>query len=171
MSVSLTRLGVRRAARSVWRDEGLLLAPSPRCCVSAAPARAEEQLLTLYSPPIDSEPYVHKSTTVVAASPTASQAPNEPGYVLGFQEQVLVDSKDPDAKPLPVNKMMVHHFLYYTRGRVDPGPGGCLGGDFLGGRGEEHPNGRFDGAWPPDAARALRRAQRDARRARRPRGR
>ena len=26
-----------------------------------------------------------------------------------------MDSKDPDAKPLPVDKMMVHHFLYYTR--------------------------------------------------------
>ena len=70
--------------------------------------------------------------------------------MLGFQEQVLVDSKDPDAKPLPVTKMMVHHFLYYTPGRVDPGPGGCLGGDFLGGRGEEHPNGQFDGVSPPD---------------------
>ena len=79
-----------------------------------------------------------------------------------------MDSKDPDAKPLPVDKMMVHHFLYYTRGRVDPGPGGCLGGDFLSGRGEEHPNGRFDAALAARAAGALRRPQRDARRARRP---
>jgi plastocyanin len=117
--------------------------------VLAAPARADEQLLTLYSPPIDSEPYVHKSTTVLL-QPDGKQAPSVPGYVLGFAEQSLVDSKDPDAKPLPVNKMMVHHFLYYTRGRVDPGPGGCLGGDFLTGRGEEHPDGRFDKLWPPE---------------------
>ena len=48
------------------------------------------------------------------------------------------------------DKMMVHHLLYYTRGRVDTGPGGCLGGEFLGGRGEEHPNGRFDALWPPE---------------------
>ena len=34
-----------------------------------------------------------------------------------------MDSKDPDAKPLPVAKMMVHHFLYFTPGRVDPGAG------------------------------------------------
>jgi len=33
--------------------------------VFAAPARAGEQLLTLYSPAMSSEPYVHKSTTVV----------------------------------------------------------------------------------------------------------
>ena len=33
-----------------------------------------------------------------------------------LQEQALVDSKDPDAKPLPVAKMMVHHFLYFTAG-------------------------------------------------------
>ena len=75
-----------------------------------------------------------------------------------------MDSKDPDAKPLPVKKMMVHHFLYYTRGTGGPGPGGCLGGDFLAGRGEEHPDGRFERAWPPRAARALRRPQRHRRR-------
>ena len=34
----------------------------------------------------------------------------------------LVDSKDPNAKPLPVAKMMVHHFLYFAGGRVDPRP-------------------------------------------------
>ena len=90
--------------------------------VTAAPARAEERLLTFYSPPIDSEPYVHASTTVTL-KPDGIQAPAEPGYVLGFKEQVLVDSKDPDAKPLPVTKMMVHHLLYYTPGRVDGGSG------------------------------------------------
>jgi hypothetical protein len=121
--------------------------------VLAAPARADEQLLTFYSPPIDSEPYVHKSTTVTL-QPDGKQAPDVPGYVLGFAEESLVDSKDPDAKPLPVDKMMVHHFLYYTQGRVDPGPGGCLGPDFLGGRGEEHPDGRFEALFPP-AQRAL----------------
>ena len=51
------------------------------------------------------------------------QAPNVPGYVLGFQEQVLVDSKDPNAKPLPVDKMMVHHFLYFTSGPGGRRPG------------------------------------------------
>jgi plastocyanin len=115
--------------------------------VLAAPARAEERLLTLYSPPIDSEPYVHRSTTVTLKA-DGIQAPAEPGYVLGFKEQVLVDSKDPDAKPLPVSKMMVHHLLYFTPGRVDGGSG-CLGGAFLGGRGEEHPHGQFAALYPP----------------------
>ncbi len=117
--------------------------------VAAAPAAAEEKLLTLYSPPIDSEPYVHKSTTV-QLRPDGKQAPLEPGYVLGFSEMSLVDSKDPDAKPLPVAKMMVHHFLYFTAGRARAETGGCLGGDFLAGRGEEHPSGRFDNVAPPE---------------------
>ncbi len=117
--------------------------------VAAAPAQAEEKLVTLYSPPIDSEPYVHKSTTVQLKA-DGRQAPAEPGYVLGFQEMSLVDSKDPDAKPLPVAKMMVHHFLYFTQGRARAETGGCLGGDFLAGRGEEHPSGRFDNVAPPD---------------------
>ena len=117
----------------------------------AAPAGASERVLTLYSPPIDSEPYVHRSTTVPLAA-DGVHAPAEPGYVLGFKEQVLVDSKDPDAKPLPVAKMMVHHLLYYTAGRVEEGLG-CLGGQFLGGRGEEHPRGQL-GALHPPAVRA-----------------
>jgi plastocyanin len=125
----------------------LFLALIAALLVMAAPARAEERLLTLYSPPIDSEPYVHRSTTVTLKA-DGIQAPGEPGYVLGFKEQVLVDSKDPDAKPLPVSKMMVHHLLYYTPGRVDQGSG-CLGGAFIGGRGEEHPHGQFAALYPP----------------------
>jgi hypothetical protein len=36
----------------------------------------------------------------------------------------LVDSKDPQAKPLPIAKMMVHHFLYWgqTRGSYSVKP-------------------------------------------------
>ena len=117
--------------------------------VCAAPASAAEQLLTLYSPAIESLPYVHRSE-FVTLKPDGIQAPAQPGSILGFQEMALVDSKRPDAKPLPVDKMMVHHFLYYANGRVDPGPGGCLGDGFIGGRGEEHPSGRFDSAWPPE---------------------
>jgi hypothetical protein len=114
--------------------------------VVAAPAAAEEKLLTLYSPRIDSLPYVHKVTTVPLA-PNGLEAPAEAGYVLGFKEQVLVDSKDPDAKPLPIAKMMVHHLLYFAPGRVDEGPGTCWPGvGFISGRGEEHPDGQF-GQW------------------------
>ncbi len=50
--------------------------------------------------------------------------------------------------------MMVHHLLYYTPGRVDRRPRGCLGGDFLGGRGEEHPDGQLRRALAAGAARA-----------------
>ena len=73
--------------------------------------------------------------------------------MLGFQEQALVDSKDPDAKPLPVSKMIVHHFLYYTRGGADRGPraGASAACASLRAR-EEHPDGRFDAAWPRSSA-------------------
>ena len=117
--------------------------------VCAAPASAGEQLLTLYSPAIESLPYVHRSEFVTLKA-DGKQAPAQAGSILGFQEMALVDSKRPDAKPLPVDKMMVHHFLYYAGGRVDRGPGGCLGDGFIGGRGEEHPSGRFDSAWPAE---------------------
>ena len=50
----------------------------------AAPAR--ERLLTLYSPRIESVPFVHRTTTV-ALAPDGRHAPAEPGYILGFQEQ------------------------------------------------------------------------------------
>src|SRR5262245_6417970 len=114
-------------------------------------ARAHERLLTFYSPRIESLPYVHRTTTVSLA-PDGRQAPAEPGYILGFQEQVIVDSKDPGAKPLPITKMMIHHLLYDAPGRVDQVPGTCLGGDFIAGRGEEHPDGRF-GRFAPRAQR------------------
>jgi hypothetical protein len=104
-------------------------------------AAAGERVLTLYSPRIDSLPYVH-DTHHVALRADGREAPARPGYVLGFKEMALVDSKRPDAKPLPIAKMMVHHFLYWAPGRVDEAPGGCFSGaGFIGGRGEEHPLG------------------------------
>jgi plastocyanin len=104
-------------------------------------AAAGERVLTLYSPRIDSLPYVH-DTHHVALRADGREAPARPGYVLGFKEMALVDSKRPDARPLPIAKMMVHHFLYWAPGRVDEAPGGCFSGaGFIGGRGEEHPLG------------------------------
>jgi plastocyanin len=109
--------------------------------LSAPVASAKERLLTLYSPKIDSLPYVH-DTHEVTLEADGKGAPSEPGYILGFKEMVLVDSKNPKAKPLPIAKMMVHHFLYFAPGRVDQGAGSCWPGvGFIGGRGEEHPLG------------------------------
>ena len=81
--------------------------------VAAPAASAKEKVLTLYSPKIQSLPYVH-DTHQVALRADGIQAPAEPGYITGWKEMALVDSKDPDAKPLPIGKMMVHHFLYYA---------------------------------------------------------
>src|SRR5829696_3888893 len=120
----------------------VLLAALTAALAWAPSASAAERLLTLYSPQLTSQPYVHKSHQV-ELKPDGRQAPAEPGFVTGVAEQVLVDSKDPDAKPLPVAKMMVHHFLYFAPGRVNEGPGSCWqGAGFIGGRGEEHPLGR-----------------------------
>ena len=109
----------------------------------APAASAEEKVLTLYSPKMHAEPYVHVSQNAFLR-PDGNEAPAEPGYILGFKEQVLVDSKRPDAKPLPIQKMMIHHFLYFAVNRVDQAPGSCWdGAGFIGGRGEEHPSGDF----------------------------
>jgi len=110
--------------------------------LTAPAAGAKEQVLTLYSPKIESLPYVH-DTHGVELRANGREAPAEPGYVLGFKEMALVDSKKPNAKPLPIARMMVHHFLYFAPGRVDQVPGSCWGDSgFLYGRGEEHPLGR-----------------------------
>jgi hypothetical protein len=109
----------------------------------APAASADEKVLTFYSPKMHAEPYVHISQSAFLR-PDGNEAPAEPGYILGFKEQVLVDSKDPGAKPLPIGKMMIHHFLYFAVGRVDQAPGSCWdGAGFIGGRGEEHPSGDF----------------------------
>src|SRR5829696_5649290 len=110
--------------------------------LSAPAVGAKERVLTLYSPKIDSLPYVH-DTHQVTLQANGNEAPAEPGYITGWKEMALVDSKDPDAKPLPIAKMMVHHFLYFAPGTTNQGPGSCWGGSgFIGGRGEEHPLGR-----------------------------
>ena len=127
-------LGNRRVVGGVVVVLAGLVLPVPA-------AAAGERVLTLYSPRIDSLPYVH-DTHQVALRADGREAPARPGYVLGFKEMALVDSKRPDAKPLPIAKMMVHHFLYWAPGRVDEAPGGCFSGaGFIGGRGEEHPLG------------------------------
>ena len=63
---------------------------------------------------------------LVTVSPESR--PAEPGYILGFKEMALVDSKDPKAKPLPIAKMMVHHFRSYAPGRVNDVAGSCWSG-------------------------------------------
>jgi hypothetical protein len=132
------------------RARWILVVPALLLALACAPsASAKEKLLTLYSPRLESLPYVHRTYQVPLAADGA-QAPREPGYVLGFKEQAIVDSKDPDAKPLPIGKMMVHHLIYFAPGRVDQGSGSCWqGAGFLSGRGEEHPDGQFGKYWPP----------------------
>jgi plastocyanin len=109
----------------------------------APAASAKERVLTLYSPKIQSLPYVH-DTHHVTLRADGREAPAEPGYITGWKEMALVDSKDPKAKPLPMAKMMVHHFLYFAPGTDSPAPGSCWGSSgFIGGRGEEHPLGHM----------------------------
>ena len=116
-------------------------------------ANAEERLLTLYSPAIQTRPYVHGVESLPLPA-NGRQAPAEPGYVTGVKEQALVDSFDPDAKPLDNSKFMIHHFLFFAPGRMNDDLGGCWqGSGFMFGRGEEHPSGNFAMLTPP-AARA-----------------
>jgi len=118
----------------------LTLAVVALCALPSA-AAAKERVLTLYSPAVDTQPYVH-DTHYLDLKPNGKQAPAKAGYITGIKEQSLVDSKDPDAKPLPNAKFMIHHFVYLAPGRVEDSPNSCWSGaGFITGRGEEHPNG------------------------------
>jgi hypothetical protein len=129
------------AMRKALITSGLLL-----LLVGLAPqtAAADEKELTLYSPPIQTLPYVHDTHTVQLRA-NGVEAPAKPGYVTGIKEEVLVDSKDPNAKPLSNAQMMIHHLLYFAYGRAGDSQGSCwAGAGFIAGRGEEHPDGNFD---------------------------
>jgi plastocyanin len=107
--------------------------------VAAPAAHSRERLLTFYSPKINSQPYVHDTHEMVLRA-NGRQAPKVPGYITGWAAQDIVDSKKRNAKPLPLRRMMVHHFLVFAPGRVGQMPGSCWGqSGFIGGRGEEHP--------------------------------
>jgi hypothetical protein len=134
------------------RTAGIRLAPAVLAlailALVAPQAPAKERVLTLYSPRIYTRPYVHDTHTV-ALRADGREAPKKPGFITGFKEQVLVDSKDPDAKPLPLRRMMIHHFLYFAPGRVDQGPGSCWSNSgFISGRGEENPSGDYTNRYP-----------------------
>ncbi len=127
---------LRRAALTAALAVAIALIAAP-----TVPAR--ERMLTLYSPKIHTLPYVH-DTHQVTLRPNGREAPKRPGYITGWAAQDLVDSKRPNAKPLPLRRMMVHHFLIFAPGRVDQAPGSCWGSSgFIGGRGEEHPSGKL----------------------------
>ena len=131
----------------------LTLAVAALCALPSA-AAAKEQVLTLYSPAINTRPYVH-DTHHLALRPNGKEAPAKPGYITGIKEQSLVDSKDPDAEPLANAKFMIHHFVYLAPGRVEDSPNSCWSGaGFITGRGEEHPNGTAFDRWTTRASRA-----------------
>jgi hypothetical protein len=125
---------------------GLVLAFA---AVAAPSASAKERLLTLYSPKIHTLPYVH-DTHEVSLKADGRHAPAVPGYITAWESEDIVDSKKPNAKPLPLRRMMVHHFLIFAPGRVDQAPNSCWGSSgFIGGRGEEHPSGKLSRVgWP-----------------------
>ena len=119
-----------------------------------AAAQAKERVLTLYSPAIQTNPYVH-DTHNIDLRPNGKEAPARPGYVTGIKEQSLVDSKDPNARPLPNAKFMIHHFVYLAPGRVEDSEETCWpGAGFITGRGEEHPNGTAFDRYTTRASRA-----------------
>jgi plastocyanin len=121
-------------------------------CALPAVAQAKERVLTLHSPAIQTNPYVH-DTHFLELRANGREAPARGGYITGIKEQSLVDSKDPDAKPLPNAKFMIHHFVYFAPGRVEDPQNSCWSGlGFITGRGEEHPNGRaFDRYTTPES--------------------
>lgn len=120
---------------------------------ASAPGAGEDRVMTLYSPAIQTAPYVH-DTHQLDMQPDGEAAPAVPGYITGIKEQVLVDSKDPDAKPLDNSRFMIHHFVYLADERVEESKGGCWDGmGYLMSRGEEDPSGDFS-TWSSPEQRA-----------------
>ena len=72
---------------------GLLVAIAGLALLAPA-ASAKDHVLTLYSPKIHSLPYVHDSKSVDLKADGVG-APAKPGFITGFKEMALVDSKDP----------------------------------------------------------------------------
>jgi hypothetical protein len=127
----------------------MVVAIATTCAVLVpAAADAREREMTLISPEFTVRPYTHENK-FLTLRPDDRHAPAKPGFITGWEEQVLVDADNPKGKPIPVQKVMVHHLLYFARGRKINGPMGCWGpSGFIGGRGEEHPSGKFGVQYP-----------------------
>ena len=87
-----------------------------------------------FSAPIDTEPYEAEQKYQVLL-PDGRQAPGGKGGWITSMDSDVVDTKDPLAKALPIQDVMIHHLVYGSFTHIKA-PLSC-GGRFYG-RGEEH---------------------------------
>lgn len=96
--------------------------------VLAAPANAAVEKVVVRQGPLAMNPYEVRYTT---QSTRSVRAPGLDGYLVRMRARVV----DEAGTPIPVQRVMLHHVVYKTRGRRDPV---CGGSESFYGTGEEN---------------------------------
>lgn len=88
----------------------------PVLLLAAAPAQAAERKLTLYSNPIDVQPYTGEQHYMELPA-NGEQAPAEPGWITSIKVDI-VKKKSPTAKALSIQDVMIHHIVLHAPNAV-----------------------------------------------------
>lgn len=103
--------------------------------LAAAPAHAAEQKMTLFSNPIEVQPYSGEQYTVPLPA-NGEQAPADPGWITSIRVDV-VKKRSARAKALSIQDVMIHHIVLHAPGSKWVNPqANCFGNFFA--RGEEN---------------------------------
>jgi hypothetical protein len=103
--------------------------------LAAAPAQAAEQKLTLYSNPIEVQPYSGEQYTVPLPA-NGEQAPADPGWITSIKVDV-VKKRSASAKALSIQDVMIHHIVLHAPAAKWANPqANCFANFFA--RGEEN---------------------------------
>ena len=91
--------------------------------LAAAPAHAAEQNMTLYSKPIDVQPYSGEQHYMPLPA-NGTNAPAEPGWITSIKVDV-VKKRSASAKALSIQDVMIHHIVLHAPGAKWGTAGNC----------------------------------------------
>jgi len=91
--------------------------------LAAAPAHAAEQNMTLYSKPIDVQPYSGEQHYMPLPA-NGTNAPAEPGWITSIKVDV-VKKRSASAKGLSIQDVMIHHIVLHAPGAKWGSAGNC----------------------------------------------
>jgi hypothetical protein len=111
------------------------LLPIIALLVLAAPAQAAEEKMTLYSDPIEVQPYTGEQY-LVPLEADGEHAPADPGWITSIKTDV-VKKRSSRAKALSIQDVMIHHIALHAPGAKWSKPAANCFGQFFA-RGEEN---------------------------------